>query len=276
VLQLVFPRGSDEGEPQVHVEIAVYLSSRRVLHMTAGTFLQTAGFHRSQWWEPRWNGYHARVAELNRGIEEFARGKPWVRTADCGAAFLGRAVLPDDQLAHHGEPPQQGRRVYIRPEMMYDLLHLTPLGYQAWAECLSPHLVTALQHAAQQGGREGGHHGAHGGGSIKGSPLGSASGGPESRGGPGAAHTLRTRRARRLAALPPEAAAAATTTTTAAAAAGQPVVAATRAAPPSLAALELDGCGRILLEGGTNTGDGVRSFYSGGLFNCAMHGPNRL
>ena len=40
--------------------------------------------------------------------------------------------------------------------------------------------------------------------------------------------------------------------------------------------LHLEGCGRIFLDGGSNDGDSVKSFLSGGFHNCALHGPNRL
>ena len=47
-------------------------------------------------------------------------------------------------------------------------------------------------------------------------------------------------------------------------------------ARPLLASLELAGCSRIFLDGGTNDADSVRSFLSGGFYRCALSGPNRL
>jgi hypothetical protein len=44
----------------------------------------------------------------------------------------------------------------------------------------------------------------------------------------------------------------------------------------ALAALNLHpGCGRLLIDGGTNTGESVRAFLKGSFFTCALHSPNR-
>lgn len=47
--------------------------------------------------------------------------------------------------------------------------------------------------------------------------------------------------------------------------------------PSQLDELALEHChGRVFLDGGSNTGDSVRSFLSGGFFGCALNGPHRL
>lgn len=45
-----------------------------------------------------------------------------------------------------------------------------------------------------------------------------------------------------------------------------------------LSSLRLKECntGRVFIDGGSNTGDSVRSFLSGGFYSCALHGPHRL
>ena len=43
-----------------------------------------------------------------------------------------------------------------------------------------------------------------------------------------------------------------------------------------LSSLELQGCDRLFIDGGSNDGDSVRSFLSGGFFKCALNGPHRL
>ena len=45
-----------------------------------------------------------------------------------------------------------------------------------------------------------------------------------------------------------------------------------------LSSLRLEECstGRVFIDGGSNTGDSVRSFLSGGFYSCALHGPHRL
>ena len=46
--------------------------------------------------------------------------------------------------------------------------------------------------------------------------------------------------------------------------------------PTMLASLDLQGCSRLFIDGGSNDGDSVRSFLSGGFFRCALNGPHRL
>jgi len=41
-------------------------------------------------------------------------------------------------------------------------------------------------------------------------------------------------------------------------------------------ALTLHGCGRLLLDAGSNDGDGVRAFLTGHFLGCALNGPARL
>ncbi len=43
-----------------------------------------------------------------------------------------------------------------------------------------------------------------------------------------------------------------------------------------LGALELSGCSRLLLDGGSNAGEAVAAFYRGAFFQCALNGPHRL
>lgn len=40
-------------------------------------------------------------------------------------------------------------------------------------------------------------------------------------------------------------------------------------------AISLRGCGRLFIDGGSNTGESVRAFTSGGFFTCALHSPSR-
>ena len=48
-------------------------------------------------------------------------------------------------------------------------------------------------------------------------------------------------------------------------------------APAALdAALHLAGCTRLFIDGGSNSGDAVRSFVDGRFFGCALNGPYRL
>ena len=51
-------------------------------------------------------------------------------------------------------------------------------------------------------------------------------------------------------------------------------------APPASSGLEdgeslLKGCGRLFIDGGSNTGESVRAFLGGGMFTCALHSPTR-
>ena len=47
------------------------------------------------------------------------------------------------------------------------------------------------------------------------------------------------------------------------------------AAIDDFAALALQGCGRLFLDGGSNTGESVRGFLKGGFFTCGLHSPSR-
>ena len=49
------------------------------------------------------------------------------------------------------------------------------------------------------------------------------------------------------------------------------------AAPPNgdFSALGLQGCGRVFIDGGSNTGESVRYFAKGGFFGCALNSPTR-
>ena len=151
----IFPRGGEVGTPR------------------------TARFHRHPWWVNAWNGHRTSVEAINRNLSAFVssqlphrpanseRGDPWRRPPlpppqqrasegrrwlhmlDCGGAFLGRsdepiAPLADDAAAAAAAPPGAPPREFIDLKMMYDLLHLTPRGYRAWADCLVPALEAAL------------------------------------------------------------------------------------------------------------------------------------
>lgn len=102
LLQLVLPRGGDLGD-----------------------WLTEGSFRRSHWWNHQWNNHYAGVTAVNKGLSTFAQTNSWVNILDCSDRFIKRT----DQ----SEPME-----YLDPSLMYDLLHLTPLGYQQWAECLKP------------------------------------------------------------------------------------------------------------------------------------------
>ena len=99
----VFPRGGDEGVPR------------------------TPSFHRSGWWSAAANNHHPSIHTINRGLEQFAAAAPYATFVDCNSAFVRRAA--------------NTHNTYIPVEIMYDLLHLTPVGYKAWASCLLPELA---------------------------------------------------------------------------------------------------------------------------------------
>lgn len=103
---------------------------------------RTPGFHRSGWWDPRWNNHVARIEEINVGLADLANQQTWSHYVECNAPFLGIAENPKEQSLPLAQ--RRGGARYIRPEMMYDLLHLTPLGYRAWAECLKPAIARLL------------------------------------------------------------------------------------------------------------------------------------
>lgn len=48
-----------------------------------------------------------------------------------------------------------------------------------------------------------------------------------------------------------------------------------RAALDDYSALELDGCGRVFLDGGSNTGESVRAFIKGHFHSCGLRSPSR-
>ena len=114
----LFPRGGDEGAPG------------------------TSTAHRSFWWEAHWNRHVTAITSFNAGLAAHARERPWLRYAECSTPFIAHADDPEEQQ----QPPRnrRGRFAYIRPELMYDLLHLTPRGYRAWANCLQPHVAAAV------------------------------------------------------------------------------------------------------------------------------------
>jgi hypothetical protein len=47
------------------------------------------------------------------------------------------------------------------------------------------------------------------------------------------------------------------------------------AAPVDLEALQLRGCGRLFLDGGSNRGEAVTAFLKGNMRTCALHSPSR-
>ena len=159
----LFPRGGEIGTPR------------------------TARFHRHSWWVSAWNDHRTSVDAINRNLSAFVssqlqhrpasseRGGPWRRPPlspphqrasvrrqwlhmlDCGEAFLARsdepvAPLADDAAATDAALLGASPREFIDLEMMYDLLHLTPRGYRAWADCLVPALEAVLAHSGPQAG----------------------------------------------------------------------------------------------------------------------------
>ena len=62
-----------------------------------------------------------------------------------------------------------------------------------------------------------------------------------------------------------------------AAASPRQVVAEATSAPPGNEEMRqlLHGCGRLFLDGGSNTGESVRAFMSGGFYTCGLHSPFR-
>ena len=146
VVHGVLPRGGDEGVPR------------------------TPSFHRGPWWDARRNSHHAGVAQLNRGLRALAEeeveeggggggggggGRRMVRWLSCSRQLLRATTLPAAQL----EPAASGggggggggnrseaaqEELYLPIEYFYDLLHLTPAGYERWADCLTTALVPLL------------------------------------------------------------------------------------------------------------------------------------
>ena len=51
---------------------------------------------------------------------------------------------------------------------------------------------------------------------------------------------------------------------------------ASAALAPSLAELRLEGCDRLFIDGGSNTGEAVDAFLAGNFFGCAMAAPYRV
>ena len=47
--------------------------------------------------------------------------------------------------------------------------------------------------------------------------------------------------------------------------------------PPidDFSALALQNCGRLFIDGGSNTGESVRAFVKGNFFTCGLHSPSR-
>ena len=118
----IFPRGADEGD-----------------------WRDKRTFHRSHHWTPALNTYYTRVHRVNAALRSFARGRPWVRVVDCAALFLKPTHEPADQLrAPNASREHEARGFYIDPALMYDMLHLTPAGYSAWAACLAPAISATL------------------------------------------------------------------------------------------------------------------------------------
>lgn len=115
----LLPRGADHGEPR------------------------TPSFHRSGWWDARWNRHAASAGAINAGLKALADGRPWLTYVDCGNRFVDAAEAPSEQALPPAE--RKGGAAYIRPELMYDLLHLTPRGYAAWAACLRPQIAAAMK-----------------------------------------------------------------------------------------------------------------------------------
>mmetsp|Transcript_57666 Transcript_57666/g.95343 ORF Transcript_57666/g.95343 Transcript_57666/m.95343 type:complete len:430 (+) Transcript_57666:190-1479(+) len=138
----LFPRGEDVGTPR------------------------TPAFHRSPWWVHAWNKHRAKIERINRGLKalpsEYGSAQ-WMRYVDCSHVVLARADSPADQLADKSADQQPADQSadkvggtntkaslqYIDLRMSYDLLHLTPRGYSAWAKCLAPHIAAVLARTAE-------------------------------------------------------------------------------------------------------------------------------
>ena len=115
---------------------------------------------RSPWWGPRVNNYHHGITSVNARMQAFASShthKHWLRYIDCSAPLLARAYSPADQLlpghldTGAAQPPSASEHKYLPPHVFYDLLHLTPEGYRLWAQCLGPHVASAVDGAKEKG-----------------------------------------------------------------------------------------------------------------------------
>jgi lysophospholipase L1-like esterase len=84
---------------------------------------------------------------VNAKLQALASRHSWLRYVDCADALIAHAYSPASQLAQSEaavSPPPPPMR-YLPPHLMYDLLHLTPEGYQLWAACLGPHVARAVE-----------------------------------------------------------------------------------------------------------------------------------
>ncbi len=126
VLSAILPRGADEG--------------------TRGS----DSFHRSAWWYTPWNPHRASIERVNAALHSLeGPSRAWLTVVDCGDLFVQDAYSPESQVDLGAAPGPK----YIKTELMYDMLHLTPEGYRAWAGCLKPHVRNAVIRAG--GGRRG-------------------------------------------------------------------------------------------------------------------------
>ncbi|KAL1515986.1 hypothetical protein AB1Y20_002599 [Prymnesium parvum] len=108
----------------------------------------TAEFHRSAWWTAAWNNHFAAIRTINSRLAAFARSRAWaayVETADDDSPFLARAWQP-----HGAEGAPSNGTAYIRTELMYDLLHLSPRGYEVLGELLLRELRPMMDGAAMR------------------------------------------------------------------------------------------------------------------------------
>jgi len=140
----------------------------------------TSGFHRSHWWEPgAINAHYDAIERVNAALHSFARAhREFSHFIDCGERFVRRVALPTDQLEGRevlevptGGGGGSGRNAdsrYLDSHLMYDLLHLSPAGYEAWAACLVPEVARLLAQLEMK---------ASGGGAV----LGLGAGGSASR-----------------------------------------------------------------------------------------------
>lgn len=111
----------------------------------------TRGFHRSSWWTDDWNNHFGSIRAINEGLRDFAQAHRWVtylQTVDAKSPFFRSA--DDPALQGLSDEPVGPR--YIPTDVMYDLLHLSPRGYELFAEILLAALTPMLDGEAIAGG----------------------------------------------------------------------------------------------------------------------------
>ena len=87
---------------------------------------------RSAWWSDDWNNHFHSIRHINEGLRAFADAHRWatyVELSGASSPFLRRTVGPSAQVE------------YIDTDLMYDLLHLSPKGYEV-RRSIALHTVT--------------------------------------------------------------------------------------------------------------------------------------